>query len=109
MADDINKINPEEENEEDNIIELTDDDGVTTRFEYLTTVDHEGELYVVLMVADEETEQTDEQAEEGEVVILKIEKDEATGEDIYVSVDDDAVSEQVFNKFLAMLDDEVDE
>lgn len=106
MADEMKNMIPEEEME-DNIIELTDEDGVTTRFEYLTTVDHEGELYVVLMMADEEN--TEEQAEEGEVLILKIEADEATGEDTYVSVDDEAVSEAVFNKFLAMLDDEADE
>ena len=84
------------------IIELTDDDGVTTQFEYLTTIDHEGELYVVLMVLD--NEETDD--EEGEVLILKIEKDPETDEDIYVSVDDDAISQAVFDKFLAMMDEE---
>ena len=45
--------------------------------------------------------------DEGEVLILEISKDE-NGEDVYVSVEDDAVSEQVFNKFLAMMDEEED-
>ena len=45
--------------------------------------------------------------DEGEVLILEIAKDE-NGEDVYVSVEDDAVSEQVFNKFLAMMDEEED-
>ena len=81
---------------------MTDDEGVTTQFEYLTTIDHEGELYVVLMVLDDE-EQDDE---EGEVLILKIEKDPETDEDIYVTVDDDTVSQAVFDKFLAMMDEE---
>ena len=53
MADDINSNIPEEELPE-GIIELTDEDGVTTQFEYLTTIDHEGELYVVLMVLGDE-------------------------------------------------------
>ena len=108
MADEINKDLPEEEmDEEDSYIELTDEDGVTSKFEYLTTIDHEGELYVVLMmIPDDEEEQTEEQLEEGEVLILKIEKDEETGEDIYVSVDDEAISQAVFDKFMAMLDDE---
>ena len=105
MADDINKNVPQDEELPEGIIELTDDEGVTTQFEYLTTIDHEGELYVVLMVLDDE-EQDDE---EGEVLILKIEKDPETDEDIYVTVDDDAISQAVFDKFLAMMDEEEEE
>ncbi len=105
MADDINKNVPQDDELPEGIIELTDDEGVTTQFEYLTTIDHEGELYVVLMVLDDE-EQDDE---EGEVLILKIEKDPETDEDIYVTVDDDAISQAVFDKFLAMMDEEEEE
>lgn len=101
MADDIKNNIPEEELPE-GIIELTDEDGVTSQFEYLTTLDHEGEMYVVLMLVEEE--ETDD--EEGEVLILKIEKDEETGEDIYVSVDDEAISQAVFEKFLALMEEE---
>ena len=103
MADDIKNNIPEEELPE-GIIELTDEDGVTSQFEYLTTIDHEGELYVVLMLLEEE--QNDE---EGEVLILKIEKDEETDEDIYVSVEDEAISQAVFEKFLAMVEEEEEE
>jgi len=102
MADDIKNNIPEEEELPEGIIELTDEDGVTSQFEYLTTIDHEGELYVVLMLLDDETQDD----EEGEVLILKIEKDPDTDEDIYVSVDDDAISQAVFDKFLAMMDEE---
>ena len=102
MADDIKNNIPEEEELPEGIIELTDEDGVTSQFEYLTTIDHEGELYVVLMLLDDETQDD----EEGEVLILKIEKDPETDEDIYVSVDDDAISQAVFDKFLAMMDEE---
>ena len=103
MADDIKNNIPEEELPE-GIIELTDEDGVTSQFEYLTTIDHEGELYVVLMLMQEE-----ENDEEGEVLILKIEKDEETQEDIYVSVEDEAISQAVFEKFLAMVEEEEEE
>ena len=96
MADDIRKDIPEEELPE-GIIELTDEDGVTSQFEYLTTIDHEGELYVVLMLLEDE--ESDD--EDGEVLILKIEKDPETDEDIYVSVDDDAVSQAVYNFVIA--------
>ena len=40
------------------------------------------------------------------MLILKIEKDPETDEDIYVSVDDDDISQAVFDKFLAMMDEE---
>lgn len=105
MADDIKNNTPEEEELPEGIIELTDEDGVTSQFEYLTTIEHENELYVVLMLLQEE-EQDDE---DGEVLILKIEKDPESDEDVYVSVDDDDISQAVFDKFVAMMDEEEDE
>ncbi len=104
MADDINNIMPEEELPE-GIIELTDEDGVTNQFEYLTTIQYEGEEYIVLMLVEDE-EQDDE---EGEVLILKIEKDPETDEDIYVSVEDENVNQKVFEQFIAMMDAEEEE
>ena len=102
MTDENKDMIPEEE---DNIVELTDEDGVVSKFEYLTTVSHEGEEYVVLMVLDDE--ETDD--EEGEVLILKIEQDPETKEDVYVSLDDDEVSQAVFEKFLEAMDAEDEE
>lgn len=104
MTDDNNNI-PQDEELPEGIIELTDEDGVTTQFEYLTTIEYEDELYVVLMVLDDE--ETDD--DEGEVLILKIEKDPETGEDMYVTVDDDQVSQAVFDQFVAMMDEEEEE
>lgn len=104
MADDIKNNIPEEELPE-GIVELTDEDGVTSQFEYLTTIDHEGELYVVLMLLEDEEHDDDE----GEVLVLKIEKDPETDEDIYVTVDDESISQAVFTKFVAMMDEEEDE
>ncbi len=113
MTDDTGRKDPafgeDDEDEEDygnQIIELTDEDGVTNQFEYLTTVDHEGKLYVVLMLLDEDAEPDEE--EDGEVIILEIQKDE-NGEDVYVSVDDDAVSDAVFQKFLEIVDEQEDD
>ena len=103
MTDENNNLIPEEE---DNIVELTDEDGTVSKFEYLTTVSHEGEEYVVLMVLDEEGNEPE--GDDGEVVILQIEQDE-NGEDIYVSVDDDDISQAVFDKFLAAMDAEDEE
>ena len=73
---------------------------MTNQFEYLTTIQYEGEEYIVLMLVEDE-EQDDE---EGEVLILKIEKDPETDEDIYVSVDDEEVTQKVFEQFIAMVE-----
>ena len=112
MTDDTGRKDPafEEDDEDDEdygnqIIELTDEDGVTSQFEYLTTVEHEGKLYVVLMLLDEEAEQEED---EGEVIILEIQKDE-NGEDVYASVDDDEISDAVFQKFLEIVDEQDEE
>jgi uncharacterized protein YrzB (UPF0473 family) len=102
MADDFNKDIPEEEELPEGIIELTDEDGVTTQFEYLTTIDYEDEKYVVLMVLEDE----EKDDEEGEVLILKIEQDPETQEDIYVTIDDEDVSNAVFQQFLDMMEEE---
>ncbi len=112
MTDDTGRKDPAFEADDDDdedygnqIIELTDEDGVTSQFEYLTTVDHEGKLYVVLMLLDEEAEQDDD---EGEVIILEIRKDE-NGEDVYASVDDEEITDAVFQKFLEIVEEQDEE
>ncbi len=104
MTDEINNQIPEEE---DNIVELTDEDGVVSKFEYLTTISHEGGEYVVLLVLDDEGNEPGDD-DDGEVVILQIEQDE-NGEDIYVSVEDEDVSQAVFDKFMESMDEEDEE
>ena len=104
MTDDRNRKDLEgsPEEMESSIVELTDEDGVTTEFEYLSTIEHKGESYVVLLAPQEE-----ENEEEGEVVILKIQKDE-NGEDTYVSCDDDEIEEEVFELFIEEMEEEED-
>ena len=103
MTDEMLNNIPEEE---DNIVELTDDDGVDSKFEYLATVPYDGDEYVALLVLDEDGNEPE--GDDGEVIILKIEQDE-NGEDIYVSVDDDDVAQKVFEMFIAALDEEDEE
>ena len=103
MTDEMLNNIPEEE---DNIVELTDDDGVVSKFEYLATIPFDGEDYVILQVLDEDGQEPE--GDDGEVIILKIEQDE-NGEDIYVSVEDDEVSEKVFNLFISAMDAEDEE
>ncbi|MBQ8135821.1 MAG: Holliday junction resolvase RuvX [Clostridia bacterium] len=104
MTDEFDTMDNEdmEGMDENQIIELMDEDGVTSRFEYLTTIDHEGKLYVALLLIDEEADEEAEDEDDGEVVILEIQKDE-NGEDIYATVEDEAISDAVFDKFLKLV------
>jgi uncharacterized protein YrzB (UPF0473 family) len=97
----------EDMDEYSNLIELTDEDGVTTVFEYLTTVPYEGNEYVVLMVVPDEEDFDAAEDDEGEVVILKIEQDE-NGEDMYVTCEDEEISQAVFDLFMEQLDEDQD-
>jgi len=103
MTDEMINNIPEEE---DNIVELTDDDGVVSKFEYLATIPYEGDEYVALLVLDEDGNEPE--GEDSEVIILKIEQDE-NGEDIYVSVEDDEASQKVFDLFISAMDAEDEE
>ncbi len=105
MPNDEENLRPDEAPEAEelpDVIELTDEDGATTRFEYITTLDHEGELYLALMPIEDEENADDEN---GYVVFMKIEQDEQ-GEDIYVSLDDDKLVDVLFDKLTQMLDEE---
>ncbi len=71
------------------ILELTDEEGVTTEFEYLDTVQLEGIEYVVLI---ENTEDADG------VVILQIESlDDET--ETYIGVEDEETVMKVYDIF----------
>lgn len=94
MSDEIkNNLNPEEE---DDLVELIDENGESTVFEHLATLEYEGESYLAL--CDPESEE-----EDLEVFILKIEQDE-NGEDVY-NVPDDDVADAVFAQLLRMTED----
>ena len=88
--------------ENENIVELVDDEtGETVVFEHLATLEHEGDMYIALMLP-EDVESDDD---EGEVIIMKIDQDE-DGNECYVSVEDEAVQEAVFEKFLVLMEED---
>lgn len=83
----INEILPEEE--EMNIITLTDENGVDTDFEYLDVIEYQGSEYLILMPADEAS---------SEIVILLIEPvDEET--ENYLAVESEETLEAVYELF----------
>ena len=92
MADERNH---ELDMEQENIIELFDDEGNELKFEHLMTLEHKGHTYICLAPA----EPMDDVAED-EMVIMRIESDEETGEDVYATIDDEAELDEVFEEYL---------
>lgn len=85
--------------EQDNIIELIDDEtGEPVRFQHLATIEHEGELYIALSEADA--------PEDGQcaVFIMQVAQEE-DGTESYIQVEDEAVQQVVFDKFLQLVNE----
>ncbi len=94
--------NHEFENEEnEDMIELVDEDGVTTTYEILAQFPFNGEDF--LAVSDPNTDET---AEELEVLLLQVGEDE-DGNEILV-VPDDKLYDEAFNYFLDLIESDVD-
>ena len=84
------------------MIVYTDEEGNSTLYEHVATLEYEGETYLAL--CDPEA---DEDAENLEIFILKIEQDE-NGDDIYTVPDDD-ISDAVFEELLKLSEEMDDE
>jgi len=89
--------------EPENVVELVDENDNTVRFEHLMTVEHEGDAYALLVPIDPV-----EDVGEDEVVILRIEEGD-DGDDTYVGIEDEALLEAVFAKYLEIAEEEEDE
>ena len=75
--------------EEQNILTLTDENGVETDFEYLDVIEYQGEEYLILMPAEEDAD---------EIVILLIEPVDEENEN-YLAVEDEATLMAVYEIF----------
>jgi uncharacterized protein YrzB (UPF0473 family) len=89
------------ENEQNNIIQLTDETGKAYRFDHLLTFEHEEEKYIAMLPIDEV-----EDVGEGEVMIMRVESKK--GEDTYLPVENRAKLEEVFQVFLELWQEELD-
>lgn len=82
----------EEQEEEGSFITLTDDDGNDISFELLDTIEYKDRTFAVLLPFDDEDD---------EVVILEMLFEGEDSEYVdFVSVDDEALLEEVFEEFL---------
>lgn len=79
----------ENEELEQNILTLTDENGVDVDFEYLDCIDYQGKEYLVLMPAEEEST---------EIVILEVEPVDDETEN-YLAVTDEELLNAVYDIF----------
>lgn len=87
------KIEMNEMDEElDNIITLTNEDGEEVDFEFLDLIEYDSREFVVLMPTEDEDD-------EGQVVILEVQPIEDSDEETYASVDDEELLNKLFEIF----------
>lgn len=82
------------ENMEENIVVLSDDEGNEIQFEFLDMIEYNSKEYAILLPLDED-----------QVVILELESTDEEQEN-FVTVDDAAVLEAVFELFKEKYKDE---
>jgi uncharacterized protein YrzB (UPF0473 family) len=99
MTDEMNK---QEEMEEEtfDVVVLNDDEGNEHEFMHLATLEVDGNTYFVLLPVEE----TEEDDEEVEAIILKLVKDE-NGEDTLMDIEDDEEWEKVADAWEEMEDE----
>ena len=77
------------EEEESNLLSLTDENGEESTFEYLDVIEYQGKEYLILLPVDDES---------GEIVILEIEPVDEENEN-YLSVSDETLLNAVYDIF----------
>ena len=75
--------------EESNVITFVDENGAESSFEYMDCIEYQGKEYLALLPVEEDS---------NEVVILEIEPVDEENEN-YLTVEDDAVLEAVYDIF----------
>lgn len=79
------------ENEMEDFVVMTDEDGNEVQFEFLDIVEYEGGEYAVMLPVEDE---------DGLVLITKIVPDEEDSEmECYIPVEDDALLDKIYDLF----------
>lgn len=90
MSDILNNNIEDSEEEIENYITLTDDDGEDISFEILDEIELNGRIFAVLIPFDDE---------DGDVIILEIIPSDNSVDDEYISVEDEELLNTVFEEF----------
>ena len=75
--------------EETNLLTLTDENGADTTFEYLDVIEYQGKEYLFLLPVDDVS---------GEILILEIEPVDEENEN-YLSIEDEKLLNEVYDVF----------
>lgn len=97
-------VNETEELEDCEIITLVNDDGEEREFLHIGTYEHKNEWYVFLQDAEQAAKAAEDENAECEVFIYRVEG-EGDNEQL-LPIEDDALAEEVFNKFIEFMDSE---
>ena len=101
MSENMN--NQDMELEQENIVVLVDDEGNEVTFEHLMSLEHNAKVYICLVPAEPV-----EDIEEDELVIMRIEQDDA-GNDFYSTIDSEKELQEVFEKYLEIAEADEEE
>jgi uncharacterized protein YrzB (UPF0473 family) len=82
--------------DDNNVVLFTDDHGNEIEFEFLDLIEYDGDQYAILLPTEEDAD---------EVLIMRLVPDE-DGQEIYVTVEDEAVMNAVFDIFKNKFGDE---
>lgn len=99
MSDILNNNIDDSEEEIENYITLTDDNGEDISFEILDEIELNGRIFAVLIPFDDEN---------GDVIILEIIPSDNSEDDEYISVEDEELLNAVFEEFKIRNADEFD-
>lgn len=88
--------------ERDDVIVMVDEDGNEEEFEFLDSIEMDGNRYVVLLPYKEEETEEDEE----EVVILKAVHE--NGDESFVNIEDEDELNSVFEEFKYRMQEEYD-
>ena len=101
---DNEKLNNLDNVDEDNLITLTDENGEEVEFEIITDYEKDGNRYFAMVPPESDNDDSDIV----EYVILKLAVDEETGEEYFVSIDDDDELDDVADYFDDLFSAETD-
>lgn len=93
MSDNVNKNAPIEEEYDVDVYTLVDEDGVETDFEFLGTIELDGNTYVAFSPIEQNPE-----SDEEEYVVFKVSTDE-DGNEVYDNIEDDDEFDKVSDAF----------
>jgi len=85
-----------------NEVVLLDEQGTPVRFDHLLTFEYEHEKYIALLPMEDV-----DGIESDEVVLLRVKT--KNGEDVYEAIESEVLLEEVFDEFMELFDEMLDE